>query len=106
MSSDKILIESLVELKREIPHLNPVGYSYREFSQESNNIQQAQANTIVKLLVKINNRLEDLDNRLNTLENNFQIFRKKENYHSYTLYLLCYQKYYNTLRVYQSSILS
>ena len=57
MSSDKILIESLAELKWEIPHLNPIGYSYREFNRESNNIQQAQANTIVKLLVKINNRL-------------------------------------------------
>ena len=78
MSSDKILIESLVELKREIPHLNHVGYSYREFSQESNNIQQAQANTIVKLLVKINNRLKDLDNRLNRLENNFQNFKKNK----------------------------
>ena len=78
MSLNKILIESLAELKREIPHLNRVGYSYREFSQESNNIQQAQTNTIVKLLVKINNRLEDLDNRLNTLENNFQTFRKNK----------------------------
>ena len=60
MTSDKILIESLAKLKREISHLNWVGYSYREFSQESNNIQQVQANTIIKLLVKINNRLEDL----------------------------------------------
>ena len=76
MSSDKILIESLAELKLEIPHLNPIGYSYREFSQASNNIQQALANTIVKLLVKISNRLEYLDNRLNRLENNFQTFRK------------------------------
>ena len=45
MSSNKILIESLAKLKREIPHLNRVGYSYREFSQESNNIQQEQTNT-------------------------------------------------------------
>lgn len=74
----KRFIEPLVELKLEISHLNPVGYSDREFSQESNNIQQAQANTIVKLLVKINNRLEDLDNRLNRLENNFQTFRKNK----------------------------
>ena len=64
----KIFIESLAGLKWEIPHLNPIGYCYREFSQESNNIQQAQANTIVKLLVKINNRLE----------NNFQTFRKNK----------------------------
>ena len=78
MSSEKKLIESLAELKREIPHFNPVGYSYREFSQESNNIQQAQAYTIVKLLVKINNRLEDLDDRLNRLENNFQTLRKNK----------------------------
>ena len=77
MSLDKILIESLAELKLEIPHLNTVGYSYREFSQASNNIQQALANTIVKLLVKISDRLENLDNRLNRLENNFQTFRKK-----------------------------
>ena len=56
MSSEKIVIESLAELKGEIPHLNPIGYSSREFSQESNNIQQAQANTIVKLSVKINVR--------------------------------------------------
>ena len=78
MSLEKILIESLAELKREISHLNPVGYSYREFSRESNNIQQAQASTIVKLLVKINNRLKDLDNRLNRLESNFQTVRKNK----------------------------
>ena len=29
MNSDKIVVESLAELKREIPHLNPVGYSSR-----------------------------------------------------------------------------
>ena len=83
MSLDKIVVESLAELKGEIPHLNPVDYNSREFSQESNNIQQAQANTIVKLLIKINNRLENLDNRLNKLEDNFQARRKNKEYVSY-----------------------
>ena len=59
MNSNKLLIESLVELRREIPHLNPISYSFKEFSQESNTIQQAQANTIIKLLVKISNKLDD-----------------------------------------------
>ena len=41
-------------------------------------IQQAQANTITKLLVKVSNKLEDSDNRLITLESIFQPFRKNK----------------------------
>ena len=37
-----------------------------------------QANPIVKLLVKINNRLDDLDNRLNKLEDNLETLRKNK----------------------------
>ena len=78
MTLDKLLIEHLADLKREISHLNPICYNYKEFSQKSNTIQQAQANSIIKFLVKISNKLDDLDNRLNKLQNNFQTFRKNK----------------------------
>ena len=78
MTLDKLLIESLAELKHEIPHLNPIGYKYKEFSQKNNTIQQAQANTIINFFIKISNKLDDLDNRLNKFEINFQTFRKNK----------------------------
>lgn len=56
MSLERQLIESLVKLKREQPNINMVGYCFKEFNQDSDNIQQAQANTIIKLLVKVCNK--------------------------------------------------
>ena len=56
MSLEKQLIESLAELKGEPPNITSVGYNFKEFSQKSNNIQQAQANIIIKLLVKVSNK--------------------------------------------------
>lgn len=60
----KTLIESLAELGRDLPNNNPIGYSSKEFNEESNNVQQAQANTIIKLLIKICIKLEYLEDRL------------------------------------------
>lgn len=39
-------------------------------------MQQAQVNTIIKLLVKFCTKLEDIDNRLIKLESGIQILRK------------------------------
>lgn len=60
----KTINRTLAELESESPNINPIGYGFKEFNQDNKNIQQAQANTIIKLLVKVCNKLEDLEDKL------------------------------------------
>lgn len=55
-------------MRLQLPNIKLVGYSCREFNKKNNNIQQVKANTIIKLFVKVCNKLEHLDDRLIKLE--------------------------------------
>lgn len=77
MSKENQLLEALEESKQESP-ITPIGISIRSFSKEISNILQAQNNTIIKLLLKIFNKLEELDTRTEKLEINKIILDKPE----------------------------
>ena len=66
------LLDTIEELKSE-NSLTPIGLSFKAFSHKSNNILQAQKNTIIKLLLKLYDKLDDLDTKIKRLENNNKI---------------------------------
>ena len=54
----------LKELTTETPNNLPVGISDKVFNLESNTVTQGQCNTIIKLLVKALERIEELENKI------------------------------------------
>ena len=57
----------LKELTAEAPNNLPVGISDKIFNLESNTVTQGQCNTIIKLLVKALERIEELERNINKI---------------------------------------
>ena len=57
-------VKVLKELTTETPNNLPVGISDKVFNLESNTVTQGQCNTIIKLLVKAIEKIEELENKI------------------------------------------